>query len=180
MRSSGKNDVSLLDGLGEDEIELLRMRATRYAERIEDGSNDIAEAVVFRRGPTQYAAPISALREVRPLRSMCRIPGASLVVPGIVHFRGEILSLHDLEAFMDPAAGGRTAAWVIVAEHGGERLGIVADEILGIEQFAASRVRPPPVTFAERGVPFEGVIDGGVLLLSAARIFETASFFFAF
>ncbi|UQA62432.1 chemotaxis protein CheW [Polyangium aurulentum] len=180
MRSSSKNDVSLLDGLGEDEIELLRMRAMRYAERIDDGTGDIAEVVVFRRGTTQYAVPISVLREVRPLRSMCRIPGASLVVPGIVHFRGEILSLHDLEAFMDPTAGGRPAAWVIVAENAGERIGIIADEVLGIEQFAATRVRPPPVTFGERGIPFEGVIDGGVLLLSAERMFDTPSFFSAF
>jgi chemotaxis signal transduction protein len=156
------------------------MRAARYAERMEEGAGDIAAAVIFRRGATQYAAPISALREVRPLLRMCRIPGASAAVPGVVHFRGEILSLHDLAAFMDPSAGGKPAAWIIVAERAGERIGVLADEIIGIEQFAASRVRPPPVTFGERASCFEGVIAGGVLLLSAPRMFETPAFFSAF
>jgi purine-binding chemotaxis protein CheW len=180
MRSPVRSERSALDDLDEHEIELLRIRAARYAERDDGHMVNVAEAVVFTRRGTSYAAPLAALREVRPLRGYCRVPGTSPAVPGIMHLRGEILSLHDLAAFMDPSSSAPSGAWVVVVEHGQERIGLLADEITGIEQYSTSCVRPVPVTFGERGVCLGGILDGGALLLSPSRLFATPAFFSAF
>jgi chemotaxis signal transduction protein len=168
------------EGLREDEVALLLQRASRYAQKPEERAGDISEAVIFVRGPTRYAAPLSALREVRPLRTFCRVPGAAAAVPGLIHYRGEILSVHDLAAFMDPTAAGKDASWVLVAEHRGERIALLGDEIIDIEAFSAARVLPVPITFGERGACFEGVLPGGTLLLSPPRLFAIEGFFCAF
>ena len=120
------------DALTAEEIDLLKQRAARYALATEAQATDITDAVVFRRGAVKYAIPLVSLREVRPLRSFCPIPCASASVPGILHFRGEILSLHDVAAFMDPAIETENPVWVIVVEHMNERIGLAADEILDV------------------------------------------------
>src|SRR5262245_1910482 len=130
--SATRNDGSLLDGLSDAEIELLRARAARYARQPDKKAEDVTHAVVLARGAARYAAPLPHLQEIRPLKGFSRIPGASLCVPGMFHCRGEILSLHDIEAFMVEGAGGRPAPWVLVLEHGGERIGLMADEVLDI------------------------------------------------
>jgi len=180
MRDSMVDKPNPEDELTEQEIELLQMRAARYAASSAEASTDIAEGVVFRRGESHWAVPLGALREVRPLRGFRKIPGASAAVPGILHFRGEILSLHDVGAFMHPEAESADAAWVIVIEYGGERIGLAADEIVDIDRYSRSNMHPLPITLGERAAICEGLLPGGVVLLSPARLFDTEAFFSAF
>jgi purine-binding chemotaxis protein CheW len=166
--------------LSAEEINLLEQRAARYAEAPERQATDTTDAVVFRRGLAKYALPLVTLREVRPLRSYCLIPCASPSVPGILHFRGEIISLHDVAAFIDPTEGIGEPSWVIVVEYMGERIGLAADEILDVERHSAAKLRPLPITFGDRGIIADGLLPDGTLLLSAARMFHTDTFFSAF
>lgn len=167
-------------GLSAEENDLLRLRAARYALAAEEQATDMTDAVIFRRGQAKYAMPLVALREVRPLRSFCRIPCASPSVPGILHFRGEILSLHDLAAFMEPAIDAADPAWVIVVEHHGERIGLAADEVLDVERHSAKSVQSLPITFGDRGAICDGLLADGTVLLSAPRMFHADAFFSAF
>jgi purine-binding chemotaxis protein CheW len=169
-----------VDALSTEEVDLLKQRATRYARASENQATDLTDAVVFRRGNAKYAMPLVALREVRPLRSFCPIPQASTAVPGILHFRGEIISLHDVAAFMEPAVETENPTWVIVVEHLGERIGLGADEILDVERHSTALVRPVPITFGDRGALCDGLLPDGSLLLSASRMFHTEAFFSAF
>jgi len=168
-------------GLSADDLALLRKRADRYAVAAGEAARDVAEVVVFQRGEARYGVALGSLRAVRPLRLFCRIPMASPVVPGILHFRVEILSVHDVAAFMAPhRAALPNAAWVIVVEHAGERMGLLGDEIIDIERYSAAGVLPLPITLGDRAAICDGVLPGGVVLLSAARMFHTDTFVSAF
>jgi chemotaxis signal transduction protein len=179
MPASTEPDAPI-GALSAEEIDLLKQRATRYALATTSQATDLTDAVIFRRGNARYAMPLVTLREVRPLRSFCAIPQASAAVPGILHFRGEIISLHDLAAFMDPNSDAATPAWVIVVEHLGERIGLGADEILDVERHSTAVVQSLPITFGDRGAICDGLLPDGSLLLSASRIFHTEAFFSAF
>lgn len=168
------------EALAPEEIDLLKQRAARYALATEAQATDITDAVVFRRGMAKYALALTALREVRPLRSFCAIPCASSSVPGILHFRGEILSLHDIAAFMEPSIETENPAWVIIVEHMNERIGLAADEILDVESYSSMKIQALPITFGDRAAICDGLLPGGTLLLSAARMFHTEAFFAAF
>lgn len=167
-------------GLSGEDVDLLKQRALRYAQATETQATDVTDAVVFKRGNAKYAMPLVTLREVRPLRSYCPIPGASPSVPGILHFRGEIISLHDVAAFMDPAAETEDAGWIIVVEFMGERIALAADEILDVERHSTAMVKSLPITFGDRGAICDGLLADGTLLLSASRMFRTEAFFSAF
>ncbi len=169
-----------LDGLSEAEIELLRARAVRYARAPETDAGDKSAFVLFERRQTRYAAALECLREIMPLERFCRIPGASNCVPGLFHYRGEILSLHDIEAFLGGEGQGFGGSRVIVLEHRGERIGLFSDELLGVELISSTQISPLPIAFGDRGECFQGVLEGGVLSLNVPRLFTTPEFFSAF
>jgi purine-binding chemotaxis protein CheW len=179
MPASMERDEQLGE-LSSEDIDLLKQRAARYALASERQAMDLTDSVVFRRGNAKYAVPLVTLREVRPLRSFCPIPCASPAVPGILHFRGEIISLHDVAAFMEPSGDTNDPSWVIVVEYMGERIGLGADEVLDVERHSATMVQPLPITFGDRGLISDGLLPDGTLLLSAARMFHTETFFSAF
>jgi len=182
MRALRGDEGALFAGLDVAEIALLRQRAARYAERPVQAAGHATSYVVFTRGDARYAMPLEDLCEIRPLRRFCQIPGASRAAPGVIHHRGEIISIHDLSAFMsEGAAMARAAApWVLVVERARERLGLFADDIIDIEAIEAAKIKPVPVTFGARAVCFQGALEQGTLLLEPSRLFTTPSFFSAF
>lgn len=165
--------------VSEEELLLLKRRAARYARHAAPEEREVTEVVAFSRGEGHYALPLLALREIRPLRHLARIPGASPVVPGVFQFHGELLSAHDLASWLGSGARG-VGSQVLVVEHGATRLGLLADDVAGIERMAVSQLGPVPVTLGERGQCFRGVMGGQRLLLEPARLFSTPAFFRAF
>ena len=162
-----------------DPRRLLERRAARYARPALPEVRDVTEAMTFQRAEGRYALPLTSLREVCPLRHLARVPGASAVVAGVFHFRGELLGAHDLAHWLGRGAGARPG-WVLVVEHGGARLGLLADDVAGIERIAGEQLGPVPVTLGERGACFRGVFGAQRLLLEPARLFSTPAFFRAF
>lgn len=160
--------------------ELLELRARRYA-RVAEEERRIAYTVVsFRRGESSYAIPLADLREIRPLARFCALPGASAVAPGVVYYRGELLSLHDLSAFVSGKRSPREAAWVLVAEHAGERIGLMADEVADVLELEEGELRSVPVTMGEAGEAFACVTDAALLVIDTQRMFHTERFINAF
>jgi chemotaxis signal transduction protein len=162
------------------ELDLLRLRAARYARQERESVRDTPDAVVFERGDGCYAILVTELREIRPLRRLCRIPGASRVVPGVFYYRGEILSAHDLGNFLLRRDLPGTPPWVLVVEVQGERIGLLADNIIDIVAVPAGKLRPPPLTFGETVDCFHGILDGGALLVNPARMISNNKFASAF
>ncbi|OJH35990.1 chemotaxis protein CheW [Cystobacter ferrugineus] len=166
---------------GESDEALLRRRAARYAVRGAPEALEVAEHLCFSRGTGEYALPVECLREVRPRGHVARVPGASPVVVGVFQFRGELLSAHDLAGWREPGPGARTRGeWLLVVEHGGARLGLLADAVEGIERREVGQLGAMPVMLGERGACFRGVIGAQRLLIEPERLFSTPAFFQAF
>lgn len=180
MPTSPGRDPLVIAGLSAEEIDLLQRRAARYARAVDLPSEVRAEVVLFARGATRYALHLTNLREIRPLRSLAKIPGASRVVPGVFHYRGEIVSAHDLEAFMAAEPAGLAAGWVLVAESDGRTVGLLADEVFGVEALPQRDVRPPPLTLREGGAGVEGIAPGDVVVINLRELLALSSFSRAF
>ena len=148
---------------------LLAARADRYAH-----SDPLPEpiertVVTFQRCGSRYAMSLHELCEIRPLARWCRLPGASAAVPGVVHYRGELLTLLDL-AQLASARESSAAAWVLVVEHAGERLGLMADEVMDVLELSAGSIQPLPLTLGEGGDTFVGMSKDGVLIADAGKL----------
>lgn len=179
--SAAPEPVAALSQRGTDDPEvrarILTQRAARYARR--DAAEDDGEQVrllFFSHGSSDYAIPLEDLREVRVLRGFCPIPGARPAVPGIFYYRGEVLSLHDLSAFMGTQVGAE-GHWVLIVERDKQRLGIIAKDVVDVKEVAQSTVRPSPITLGDRAVCVQGVVEKNTLLLRADALFSTPAFF---
>jgi purine-binding chemotaxis protein CheW len=90
------------------------------------------EVLEFRLAGEHYAIENNWVREVYPLREFTPLPGTPPFVLGIIHVRGQILSVLDLKKFFDlPSQGISDLNKVIVLDNGDMAFGILADAIVG-------------------------------------------------
>lgn len=156
--------------------ELLRKRAQAYAKPLFLDHEETREAVVFVRGAGRYACPLNALRELRPLRKLCLLPLASRIVPGAVHVRGELLSVHDLAAFLEEQGPVQAGSFLLVVELEGERIALLADDVLGVEAYRPSCLHPLPLTLGDRASCFQGMLADKTMLLQPPALFTSPEF----
>ena len=151
---------------------LLRARAQRYAgaERVE--RTVVSTVITFLRGTSRYAIALTDLCEIRALSTFCALPGADRAVPGVVHYRGELLSVVDLTALTTEQTPTANARWVLVSEHAGERLGLMADEVLDVLDLEVASVHALPLTLGAVGELFRGATAEGVLVVDAPHLFR--------
>ncbi len=164
----------------EAERVLLKARAERYASVTVEEKAVHCTVVSFTRGKGRYALPLTDLREIRALASYCPMPGASAIVPGVAYYRGELLSVHDLAVFVSGQQPAAAPSWMLVAEHGGERIGLVADALHDVLPLELAEIRPLPLTMAESSEVFMGMTEAGVLVAEAARMLQVHKFMYAY
>jgi len=163
-----------------EDSRLLAARAARLRPPAQEERKLYASVVTFRRAQGVYALSLTDLREIRALTRICQIPGASPVVPGVVHYRGELLSLHDLSVFTAGTVTREVAAWVLVAEHDGQRIGMLADDVLDVLDIEVGGIQAVPLTLGEVGEVFAGITRERVLVLDVAKLFQSRRFISAF
>jgi purine-binding chemotaxis protein CheW len=155
-------------------VSLLEARALRYA-RAESEPPAIERTVVtFARSASRYGVSLEELREIRALSSICRLPGASDVVPGVVHYRGELLTLMDLSALSAGKSETKSAAWMLVIERDGERLGLMADEVTDVLSLSVGSIKPLPLTLDSVADTFVGMTADGVLIVETGRLMSAS------
>ena len=159
--------------------DILAVRAARFAKKHAAASQDLEAILLFQRGGFRYALSDSSLREARALRNACPIPGASPTIPAALHYRGEIISLHDIRPFLSGAVDSQ-AAWVLVVQVGNDTFGLLADELIGNVNLTADDLQPVPVTLGALGACFRGVFDSDVLLIDTPALAAAPGFFDAF
>lgn len=113
---------------------LLEERARKVAARSHEGERRelLAEVVAVRRGREVWGFPLSSVREVRKLK-LCTLPGLGGAIQGLVHLRGEAVSVVDLEALTGspaPATHGQELLAVLVQGRRGS-LGVRVDGVVG-------------------------------------------------
>jgi purine-binding chemotaxis protein CheW len=95
------------------------------------------------------ALPIESVREVLPAQPVTRVPLAPEEVVGLVNLRGEVVTILDLRArLVLPASGCPTArgVHVMVGEHGGAAVGLLADRVDQVLEPGPDQFVPPPAT----------------------------------
>jgi purine-binding chemotaxis protein CheW len=169
-RQNGAALPRALSDSAEQAPSLLDARAARYARAEAEPPAIERTVVTFVRNGSRYGVSLEELREIRALAHWCRLPGASNVVPGVVHYRGELLSLMDLAALSSGSSDASRASWMLVIEQAGERLGLMADEVTDVLSLEAGSTLALPLTMGSAADTFVGMTVDGVLIVDTGRL----------
>ena len=137
------------------------------------------EVLEFRLAGEHYAVENSWVREVYPLREFTPLPGTPPFVLGIIHVRGQIVSVLDLKKFFDlPSQGLSDLNKVIVLSNGRMEFGLLADVILGTRRLLNDDLQAPLPTLTDIRAEYllgvtrqrQVVLDGEKLLSDPAIV----------
>jgi chemotaxis signal transduction protein len=93
--------------------------------------------LLFRASGARFALPLASVEEVlRPL-PVTRVPGGPTWLLGVANVRGDIATVVEFASFMRLTAAGQRRGLVLVRSEGHDRLGILIDDVLGIQPLAA-------------------------------------------
>lgn len=152
----------------------LAQRAATLRQQVSTDSpgSTLLTFVAFRKGPQRYGIPITEIVEVRALDHFSPVPGAPPFIPGVIHWRGAILSLLDLSVlFGIPETGLADLHTCIIVEAAGRRVAVVAGEIEELYSVADTQVKRAPELSAEISAEWiQGVYDENRLILRIGQI----------
>jgi purine-binding chemotaxis protein CheW len=101
--------------------------------------------VFFKKGQQRYGIPIEDILEIHSLDQFVPVPGAARFIPGVIHWRGMILTLLDLERLFGVAEAGLADLRVcLVVEAAETKIAIVASEIEDIVSVSVDSLKPAP------------------------------------
>lgn len=136
-------------------------------------------ALEFTLARERYAVETRWVRAVYPLREFTPLPGTPPFVLGIIHVRGQIVSVLDLKEFFDlPSQGLSDLNKVIVLDNGRMAFGILADAILGTRRILRDDLQAPLPTLTDLRARYllgisrqrQVVLDGNKLLSDPAIV----------
>ncbi len=131
--------------------------------------------VLFRVGDVALALPASVVLQMESFSGATAVPGAPPFVLGIVQLRGRVVPVVDLRVRFGLAPVPPTQdARVVVGEHGGRAVALLADSAREVARIASEAVEPPPPVLAGGAGRFvSGIAHIGertVLLLDFAKV----------
>lgn len=155
-----------------------RAKSLRHRMGTDSASVSLLSFVAFRKGPQRYGIPVSDVVEIQSLEHFSPVPGAPAFIPGVIHWRGSILSLLDLSKLFEIQESGIADLHTcIIADVAGRRIAIAAGEIEELENVPETQVKRVPDL--PGGIPvdwFIGVHDENRLILKTAHLLEDARF----
>lgn len=158
----------------EEKKRIWKERARALAQGAkESDADDFLEVVAFALAHETYAIELAHIREVLPLKQLTPLPGVPSFVLGVIHLRGEIISVIDLKGFFQlPAKGLTDLNRVIVLESRQMTVGVLADAVVGVRRISRSRIQPSLPTLTGIQSEFlKGVLeDDGMVVLDAAKV----------
>ena len=123
----------------------LEAMTQRISEAVDEAWRRPAEArprvLVFRVGSRRWSLPLAGLREVSlPPARYAPVPHAAGAVLGLTNVRGRIVAVVALSQALGASTAGEPgpAARVLLIERGRGTVGLLVDEVLGIESPEAS------------------------------------------
>jgi purine-binding chemotaxis protein CheW len=152
---------------------ILEARARALAKAPPPAPGPCLEVLEFALGYERYAIATAWVREVHALRELTPLPGTPPFVLGIIHLRGQVLSVLDIKKFFDmPDRGISDLSKVIVLADATMEFGILADRVDGVRTLPLADLQPPPATLTDRRAEYllgvtrdrDVVLDGRKLL----------------
>lgn len=139
-------------------IELLRladMAKARQSNR--HGGQEIDwRGVVFELDGQRLIAPLGEVSEVLSMPEYTLMPLVQPWLLGIANVRGRLLPLTDLAKFLQVSSQTRQLSQrkVMVIDHQSLFLGLVVDQVLGIEQFSSTQYRAESINTNSPFAPY--------------------------
>lgn len=97
----------------------------------------------FRMGEHYYVAPMGEVDEILHEPHYAVLPGVKPWVKGIANLRGRLLSIMDLSAFFGQELSPlRKQRRVLVIDHQDVFVGLLVDEVLGLQHFSERSLMP--------------------------------------
>lgn len=148
----------------------LRQRAQQYAAPLRADTLEASRTVLkFTLGDEHYGIDVMAVRGVRSVNHITRVPGVPNFYRGVVNVRGTVITVLDLRIFFDMvvSADAPPAQELVVARANHLTLGLLAQHVEGVFAIPVSQIESVDhVRYAD------GVTADRLVLLSVERLFE--------
>lgn len=163
--------------------EILHTRACALAREAPAPAGASSEVLEFILAQEHYAIESAWVREVVPLRELTPLPGLPAFVLGIIHLRGQIVSVLDLKKFFElPDKGLSDLDKALILSDGAMQFAILADRIVGVRRLLLADLQPPLTTLTGIRADYllgvtrqrQVVLDGRKLLTDPAIVVSEA------
>ncbi len=119
------------------------MTTTALSET-EIGLADATQLVVFRIEKSEYALPVGNVGEILRMVAIAPVPEAPEWLPGVINLRGKVIPVIDLRIRLGlPSQEVGLNTPIIVAEHEGQMVGLVADSVTELLTVSHDSIEPP-------------------------------------
>lgn len=130
------------------------------------------ELVAFRIGSQEYCVDIMIVREIRGWTMATPLPHAPTYVRGLINLRGTVLPVIDLAVrfgFEQREPSARSV--IIVAEVGGQLVGLLVDAVSDILPISSESIQPTPDVSSELATKFvKGVLANENRMISLIQL----------
>lgn len=134
--------------------QVLEQRAQVLAQTAEvEVERDLTDFIIVTVGQEKFALEIPAIQEIQTLRGLTSVPGAGDVWSGVVNLRGRLLPVLDMARTLgiNATAGDYSVTGrVVVVSVGPYHMGLLVEDVLGVQRIANSDIRPSLVDNANQ------------------------------
>lgn len=156
-----------------DAAGILRARARKLAIAPRAASSGpVISVVEFTLADERYAVEMSYVSEIHPLEHLTPVPCTPPIFRGIINVRGRLVAVVDVKRFFDlPDKGITDLHRVVVVQHEGIEVGLLADFVVGTRIIPLGELQPPlPTLTGIRADYLKGITAERVIVLDAGRI----------
>ncbi len=129
----------------------LKERAQHYAmpkETVNREQADVLHVVTFRLGDERCGLDVRAVRGVRAVDTITRVPSTPPFYRGVVNVRGQIISALDLQAFFDLGGTSITPNELLVVESHALTLAILTNRVEDVVSIPRVAIEPMDMRYA--------------------------------
>jgi purine-binding chemotaxis protein CheW len=120
-------------------------RGSQASDDASGSASDLTELISFAIGDDQYGVDIMAVREIKGWSDITHLPKQPDYMRGVLNLRGAMVPIIDLRCRFGQGLTEATPFHiVIVVQIGASLVGLLADRVLDIVAFEASKIQPVP------------------------------------
>ncbi len=111
--------------------------------------------VSFALNGVDYLAPLDEITEIIPVPETTKVPGVKTWLKGVANLRGVLLTLIDLQEFLGRSSSRNVLKQrVLVLNQQGSYLGLIVDEVTGMQHFDQKDLKEKGLTADAAVAPY--------------------------
>jgi purine-binding chemotaxis protein CheW len=169
---AGMDEEAKLSPAEKSRILRARTRELAATSGVDEQVKDCLEVILFRLADETYGIGKDFVAEVYPLKDVTPLPCTPSYVVGLINVRGEIKTMIDIRKFFNlPDKGLSERSRVILVETHSMEVGILADDVLGINSLSRKNIQAHLTTLTDKRAKYtQGVSTGQVVILDIEKI----------